>query len=346
MDITPSRAGAPAAPESLTSADVVSYVVAEAIWAPSVHNTQPWWFSAGDRQISVYADSARRLPVADPAGREMMISCGAAVFTVRLALRSLGLIPAVTLLPDPGQPQLVAHVTWGQRADTTDYERRLMSQVLQRRTHRGAFDTVPLPAGLLAALRQAAARDGAMLRIMADDARRAELAAAIQAAEDAQRLDTARVRELARWAPAPGNPRRDGVQASSYPARPEHTYPDFPGRDFARGHRWGLPPLATARLARSSGVAALLTTASDGPEDWINAGQALQRILLTASACGVAAALHSQPLELGWLRDVVRKQLSDGAYPQLVLRLGIVTQMAATMRRPPADVLAPEAGGA
>jgi hypothetical protein len=339
MDSTPSRARAPAGPDSLTSADVASYVVAEAIWAPSVHNTQPWWFSAGDRQLSLYADSARRLPLADPAGREMMISCGAALFTVRLALRSLGYVPAVTLLPDPGQPHLVAQVAWGQRAAATDYERCLIDQVLQRRTHRGAFDTVPLPAGLLAALRQAAVRDGAMLRIMADDARRAELAAAIRAAEDAQRLDSARVRELAGWAPPPGSPRRDGVQASSYPARPEHTTPDFPGRDFARGHRWGLPPLATARLARSAGIAAVLTTARDRPADWISAGQALQRILLTASACGVAAALHSQPLEIGWLRDVVRRQLSEGAYPQLVLRLGVVTQTAATMRRPLADVL-------
>ena len=78
---------------------------------------------------------------------------------------------------------------------------------------------------------------------------------------------------------------------------------------------------------------------ADRPVDWVNAGQALQRMLLTSAACGVAAALHSQPLERARLREFIRTQLSDGGYPQLVLRLGTVIQTAASVRRPPASVL-------
>ena len=230
-------------------------------------------------------------------------------------------------------------MSWPRRATRTGFEQRLFGQVRQRRTHRGGFDTVPLPHGLLTALREGAARYGAMLRIVADDGRRAALAAAVQKAEQAQRLDPERVAELARWAPAPGSARSDGVPPESYPARPEHTDPDFPGRDFAHGHGWGLPPLSTASWPRSAGVAAVLTTAHDRPVDWVNAGQALQRILLTAAASGAAAALHTQPLEFGRLRESIRTGLSDGAYPQLVLRFGAVIQAAASVRRPPDDVL-------
>jgi len=315
-------------------------VVTAAVWAPSVHNTQPWRFTASGQQLSLYADIERRLQVADPDGREMMISCGAALFTARLALRSLGYLPETQVLPDPGQPLLVARVRWARRAARTEFEQRLFGQVRRRRTHRGGFDPVPLPRGLLAALRDSAARYGAMLRIIADDGRRAALAAAVQAAGRVQRLDSARARELARWAPAPGSARADGVPPAGYPARDEHTSPDFPGRDFAHGHGWGLPPLSTASLFRSAGVVALLTTADDRPPDWINAGQALQRILLTASTLGVAAALHTQPMEVDWLRESIRTQLSDGANPQLVLRFGAVIQAADSVRRPPADVLA------
>ena len=71
-------------------AGVALHVVGEAVWAPSVHNTQPWWFSAGPAGLSLHADPARQLAVADPAGREMLISCGAALFTARLALRAAG----------------------------------------------------------------------------------------------------------------------------------------------------------------------------------------------------------------------------------------------------------------
>jgi hypothetical protein len=331
--------GRPGGPRPLTAGQVASYVVTAAVWAPSVHNTQPWLFTTGGQQLSLYADPERQLTVADPDGREMMISCGAALFTSRLALRSLGYVPLTEVLPDPGQPLLVARVSWGPQAARTELEQRLFGQVRQRRVHRGGFDLVPLPRGLLAALREGAARHGAMLRIVADDGGRAVLAQAVQDAERIQRLDDARVAELARWTPAPGSTRADGVSPDSYPARAEHTDPDFPNRDFACGRGWGLLPLSTASLFRSAGVVALLTTADDRPADWVNAGQALQRILLTASSCGAAAALHTQPLELGWLREAIRARLSDGAYPQLVLRFGMVSQATVSVRRPAEDVL-------
>jgi hypothetical protein len=326
--------------EPMTDEEIVRYVVARAVWAPSVHNTQPWRFTAdGGPQVSLYADDGRRLAVADPDGREMMISCGAALFTLRLALRSLGWIPQARVLPDPAQPALVARVSWRERAVADEFERRLSGHVLSRRTHRGAFDPEPLPSGTLAALRNAAEREGVALRIVADDGRRAALAAAVQTAEYESRRDGERLRELTRWTPAPGSARRDGVPATSYPARAERTQPDFPGRDFARGHDWGIPPLSPATAHRAAGVTGLLTTAGDRPADWVHAGQALQRILLTAGVCGAAVALHSQPLELPWLREFLRTQLSDGACPHLVLRIGLVTQVAVSVRRDPGDVL-------
>jgi hypothetical protein len=73
--------------------------------------------------------------------------------------------------------------------------------------------------------------------------------------------------------------------------------------------------------------------------DWVNAGHALQRILLTSASYGAAAALHSQPVEVGWLREIIRAQLGDGSYPQLVLRLGTVIQSAVSVRRPLSSVL-------
>ena len=234
----------------MTAEEIVRYVVARAVWAPSVHNTQPWRFTAdGGPQVSLHADDSRRLAAADPDGREMMISCGAALFNIRLALRSLGYIPETHVLPDPALPTLVAQVSWRERAAADEFERRLAGHVLTRRTHRGAFDPEPLPPDTLAALRTAATREGAALRIVADDGRRAALAAAVQTAEHQLRHDGERLRELARWTPAPGSASCDGVPATSYPARAERTQPYFPGRDFARGHGWGMPPLSPATVA-------------------------------------------------------------------------------------------------
>jgi Nitroreductase family len=65
-------------------------LVATAARAPSVHNTQPWRFRAGRDTIDLLADRSRKLPRIDPAGREMLISCGAALFGLRLAICELG----------------------------------------------------------------------------------------------------------------------------------------------------------------------------------------------------------------------------------------------------------------
>jgi hypothetical protein len=318
--------------------DTIEFAVAAAVHAPSVHNTQPWRFAHGERNIDVHADAGRRLRVADPAGRELLISCGAAAFTLRVALRYLGWLPHIRLFPDSSRPVLVARVSWGEDQIAADsWEREMYAAVTARHTHRGGFGPAPLPAGTIAALGAEAAREGAMLRVVAAGDQRAALAAAVQAGEHALRLDGKRAAEQADWVVAPGSPRRDGIPPAAYPAEPAHTEPDFPGRDFAAGKGWGQ---ATAAAEQSPGLVCLLATSANEPADWVAAGQALQRVLLRATACGVAAALHSQPLELPQLRDFIRLQLAARAHPQMIIRLGITSQAGtASIRRPIGDVL-------
>ena len=59
-------------------ADRVDEILAAAARAPSIFNTQPWRFQVSTYSIDLYVDPGRKLRV-DPAGREMLISCGAAL---------------------------------------------------------------------------------------------------------------------------------------------------------------------------------------------------------------------------------------------------------------------------
>src|SRR5215831_8556672 len=95
---------------------IVRRLLAAAAAAPSIHNTQPWRLRvAGHDVIEVHGDPDRVLWVADPRGRALHLSCGAALFNLRLAIRAAGAKPLVWPLPDPArEPTLIASVRLGE----------------------------------------------------------------------------------------------------------------------------------------------------------------------------------------------------------------------------------------
>jgi len=64
----------------------VRTVLALAARAPSVHNTQPWRWRVDAESLHLYADASRQLPNTDPDGRDLILSCGAALHHCVVAL--------------------------------------------------------------------------------------------------------------------------------------------------------------------------------------------------------------------------------------------------------------------
>ncbi len=317
-------------------ASQAGYLIATAARAPSVHNTQPWRFRVGPCAVELYADPSRKLRV-DPAGREMLISCGAALFGLRLAVRSLGYLPVVELLPDPARLRLLARVRLGAAEPVTAWERQLLAAVPHRHTHRGPFSADPLPAGLLAGLQHDALAEGATLALV-DRAlvyqRLADIAAAARRKMD---LDPAARADMRRWSRDEGSLARDGVPAHAFPTRSGAQRGRLPQRDFdldrglGRLEADGPPPAATA----------VLLTTGDGRADWLRAGQALHRMLAHAASRWVFASIHTQPLEDTAIRALIRDRLALPGAPQLILQLGLADTTHPTGRRPPADLIEP-----
>ena len=119
----------------------VAGLLAAAVAAPSMHNTQPWRFRVrhDPQVIELYADPARTLKYGDPRGRAVHIACGAALFNLRLAAAVAGRQPVVTLLPDPGQPLLVATVRLAGPCRAQPAERELYAAIARRHTNRRPF---------------------------------------------------------------------------------------------------------------------------------------------------------------------------------------------------------------
>jgi hypothetical protein len=195
----------------------------------------------------------------DVDGREMLISCGAALFGLRLAVWQAGFRPVVEFLPGwPGLDPL-ARVHLSARAAPGPGERQLLSAVWRRHTHRGPFAREPLPAGLLSALRRDAEAESAALVLVDGHGPRA-LARLVRAAQRRQAGDETLAAEVRSWTSP--DAARDGVPARAYVARPTHS----PGAGV-RGPSDPLgPPPGGTRLRSGSrmGAAGRRGSGSDG----------------------------------------------------------------------------------
>jgi nitroreductase len=300
--------------------------------APSVHNTQPWLFRPQGDAIDVLVDRHRQLPTLDPDGREMFVSVGAAILNLRLALRAHGREARVRLIPDREQPDLAARLTMDRAAAPPAAVVALAETIPRRHTNRRPFADKPVPFGTLEELAAAAAAEQAAL-LAVDPALRDGVLSLTRTAENRMRTDPRYRAELAAWTTSGGVGRRDGVPRQAF--GPRDTDRALPLRDFALGHG-----AATATVAfEPDPTLILLFTTGDAPADWLRAGAALQRVLLTATLRGLAATPLSQLLEVPKLRALLGDS-ATGHVVQTVLRIGYPTTPAlATPRRPLDEVI-------
>lgn len=310
----------------MSSTDVMSPTLIEralqaATRAPSVHNTQPWRFVAAPDSVEVYLDRSRVLPAVDPGAREARISCGAAVFNLRLACQADGRDATVTLVPDPERPDLLARVRVGGPRIPAAEERTLAAAIRRRATNREPFtDRVVSPAHRKA-LRRAVRAERADLFALTTPKELGTLSVLLRRADHLQESNVAIQSELLDWTGTSGY-RQDGV-------------PGYAGAPRSLGGTVlvpGLHPFGREALMM------MLTTRGDAPVDQLRAGMALQRMLLTATAAGLSVSLLTQAVEVPYTRVALRTLLGAQGNPQVVLRVGYATPATPTPRRPAVSV--------
>jgi hypothetical protein len=309
---------------------------ARATLAPSIHNTQPWRFLVGSSRLDLYADASRRAPAIDPTGRQLAISCGAALFGARAALAAAGLDAVTTLLPSPSEPELLASITIAGRTSGVDEAARRLDRAADaRHSNRRRFSPGLMTDGVLDPIARAAEVEGAWLHQVRDLDDRVAVATLTQRAEALQQADPAYRAELRAWtSDTPG--RTDGIPASAIPHVTGTAHDDVPIRDFDTHGAGQLPVETESSLDQTLLV---LGTAGDSRRDWLIAGQALGRTLLELTSAGYVASIFSQVAEIPATREQLRHDLRLTGQPHLLLRAGLAEPTPATPRRPLADVI-------
>jgi nitroreductase len=316
------------------------FLVNYAVLAPSSHNSQPWLFITHDNHIALHADRTRGLPVADPHDRELVISCGSALFNLRVAAAHFGVPLGIERNPDDHEDRL-ANIRIDAASPVDAKLAGLFEAIPRRVTNRFAYEPGSVSTDDLHAFAELCAAHGVSLRGYTDDASRQAIAERVAEADKQQLASDAFRRELASWLHHNRTGSLDGM----------------PGYALGFGDLMSLvAPLVVRTFDIGEGVAArdrdlaehspalcVLSTSADHHEDWIRSGEALQHLLLEATRRGLAAGFLNQPVEIDRLRQDLAQHVG-ARFPQVLLRLGRPTREARATARRPAEAVTVDAG--
>ncbi|KPI05292.1 nitroreductase [Actinobacteria bacterium OK074] len=303
-------------------------LLSAAVAAPSIHNTQPWRFRVDPDTVTLEIRAAvdRGLRHTDPAGRALHLSVGCALFNLRVAVAHFGWEPVTRLLPRPDEPDLLAAVRLGGTARAAPAP-DLYDAVWRRHSSRFPFSARPLPTAVATELVEAAHSEGALLS-RPEPGETDRLLDLTGQAEHRNTDDPDRAAESRRWVRAAD---RQELGMPTEVLGPQDSRERIPMRDFG-AHRH--PAVLPSRPFEKRPSIAVLSTAHDRRTDWLRAGQALEHVLLVATAHGLRASLLHQALEWPDLREqLVTRSGARCDHAQMVIRLGYGPEGPPTPRR-------------
>lgn len=323
-----------AEPHHGIEADLIRTAVAVAARAPSLHNSQPWQWTATGSELHLHLDRARIVRNTDAVGREAVIACGAMLDHLVTTLAAAGWSATVDRFPDPGDCAHLATVTLARSASVAGAARRRADAILCRRTDRLPF-LAPADWPVHERTLRAAAEASALLDVLADELR-PELGQASTLTESAQQYNAGYQAELDWWT-APFD-YSEGIPRSALMSAQESGRVAI-NRSFpAGGNRRRRPGIG----ADQSKVL-VLSTPGDSYADALRSGEALSAVLLECTAAGLATCPVTHVTEVPSARAVIGAMLGRPGVPQVLIRVGRVPEIddvpALTPRRRLDDVL-------
>jgi hypothetical protein len=303
--------------------------------APSVHNSQPWRWVAEEGILRLFVDRDRTVPGTDRSGRETILSCGAALDHLRVAMRAAGWDAQTGRFPNPNDRDHLASIEFNPADHVTSAQRDRAKAILRRRTDRLPLGQPTYWSLFEPVLRGTFDESLVTLDVLSDDVR-PQLVKASQLSEALRRDDESYHAELEWWTSSFALD--EGVPPSALASDTESRRVDV-AREFpARSNQDRRPEVAV-----DWSKILVLSTPEDTRADVLRCGEALSTVLLECTMAFMATCTLTHLIELDESRDIVRGLLNDGGQPQVLIRVGVAPSIEAvpppTPRRPPSDVL-------
>lgn len=312
------------------------FLLRYAVLAPSGHNTQPWSFRLTDDGFEVYPDYSRRLPVADPLDRELLLSIGAAITNLRVAAAHFGFETTVLYESRLDDSLPAAVVTLRETCNPDAKLCALFCAIEKRHTNRTDFEVREIEPAALDAICDLVDEHGDSMRFVVphERARTAELVAEadrILMSDDAWRA------ELAEWIRPNESSAGDGISADAFGI---HGPLSALGPWIVRSFDVSEAKSKKDQDAIDHAAGLIVITSDDDRTALIRAGERLEILLLQVTQLGVQYGFVNQPIEVPALRRELWSLIRSPKAPQVLVRIGYARPVKRAMpRRETAAVL-------
>ena len=225
------------------------------------------------------------MATADSNYRELIISCGIALFDLRIAIRYFGYRDIVEVFPEPYNPNLLARISFGSKRIVQLEEKFLFRAISKRSTERFYPANRNLPKSLISELKSVTDSECTRLQILTSivpDSSRREVIKLVDKGDRLQTRDPLFRQKLLQW-----------ISSS---------HEDIP-------------------MASSVATLMLIGSQNDNEYAWLATGEALAHLLLRARIDDVKVSCLNRPIQVPELRSRLQALFPDCGYPQVLLRL-------------------------
>jgi nitroreductase len=317
---------------AIVDSAVITHAVHLACRAPSFHNSQPWRWQFEDGVLRLFLDRVHLAPT-DLSGRQALISCGAALDHLQVAMAAAGWHSHVDRFPNPNDSSHLASLSFTSMVTVTAGHRRRADAILVRRTDRLPFAAPTAWAAYIDAV-EARLQDTDAFVDAIDVSDREQLAEASELIDILRLYDSAYHAEL-NWRTGPFAV-YDGIPKSALISAVERNRVDV-GRSFpAAGHSNRRP-----ELRHDQAQILVISARDETARDILGCGETLSKVLLEATMAGMATCTVTHLTEQKATSNIV-SVLTGRALPQVLVRVGFAPALEdpppPTPRRPLSDV--------
>jgi hypothetical protein len=267
--------------KTMLPVEVLEDAIRLACRAPSYRNSQPWSWIIDHSQLQLFI-APERVPSIDHAGRQSLISCGAALDHLRVAMAASHYDCQVNYFPSANSLAYLASIDIAPANCVSELQRRRARAISDRRSVRRPYDEPPNWSQFEPRMHSDVDCRFTYLDVIAEGDR-AEITESTLLAEQLKPFES----DTNHWDTSPSEQDR-----------------------YER-----------AEVKSDHSVLLVLSAVEDTRRAIFGCGEALSQVLIDATMAGFATSVMSRAVEVGATRDIVA-DIVGRSLPQVIVRIG------------------------